>query len=94
MLTEKNTQILDIEEKYRSDSSGDPTEKYEKASKPGVSISAEMRLKTSKKLKRICYICPKPGKRSKVECIHCRKFTCNLHSHDVRVCQNCITENR
>ena len=45
MLTEKNTEILDIEEKYRSDSSEDPTEKYAKATKPGVPISAEMRLK-------------------------------------------------
>ena len=45
ILTEKNTEILDIEEKYRSDASEDPTEKYAKATKPGVPISAEMRLK-------------------------------------------------
>ena len=45
MLTEKNTEILDIEGKYRSDLSEDPTEKYAKATKPGVPISAEMRLK-------------------------------------------------
>ena len=52
MLTEKNTEILDIEEKYRSDSSEDPTEKYEKASKPGVPISADMRLKHCEEMEK------------------------------------------
>ena len=44
-MTEKNTEILDNEEKDRSDASENPTEKYAKATKPGVPISAEMRLK-------------------------------------------------
>ena len=42
-----------------------------------------------KKSKRYCYMCPKPGKRTQLECIHCHKFTCAQHAHDVRVCQNC-----
>ena len=52
MLTEKNTEILDVEEKYRSESSEDPTEKYAKATKPGVSISAEIKLKHSEEMEK------------------------------------------
>ena len=46
-------------------------------------------LSPPKKSKRYCYICPKPGKRTQLECIHCQRFTCSQHAHDVRVCQNC-----
>ena len=45
-----------------------------------------------KKSKRYCHICPKAGKRTKLECIHCHKFTCIEHSNNVRVCHKCTTE--
>ena len=46
----------------------------------------------TKKSKRYCHICPKSGKRTKLECIHCHKFTCIEHSNNVRVCHKCTTE--
>ena len=50
MLTDKNTEILDIEEKYRSGLAEDPSwvhpsKKYKEATKEGVSIPPEMRMK-------------------------------------------------
>ena len=50
MLSDKNTEILDIEHQYRSNSSEDSTEKYARATKPGVPISAEMKLKHSEEM--------------------------------------------
>ena len=50
MLSDKNTEILDIEHQYRSNSSEDSTEKYARATKPGVPISAEMKLKQSEEM--------------------------------------------
>ena len=50
MLTEKNTEILDTEEKYRSGLAEDPSwvhpsKKYKEATKPGIVIPPEMKLK-------------------------------------------------
>ena len=46
----------------------------------------------AKKSKRYCYLCPKGGKRSNFECVHCHKIVCGEHAHKVRVCQNCAIE--
>ena len=50
MLTDKNTEILDTEEKYRSGLAEDsswvhPSKKYKEANKPGIVIPPEMKLK-------------------------------------------------
>ena len=42
-----------------------------------------------KYIKRICYICTKPAKRSKKECFQCHKYVCDNHSNDMRICSNC-----
>ena len=50
MLTDKNTEILDTEEKYRSGLAEDsswvhPSKKYKEATKQGIVIPPEMKLK-------------------------------------------------
>ena len=50
MLTDKNTEILDTEEKYRSGLAEDsswvhPSKKYKEATKPGIVIPPEMKIK-------------------------------------------------
>lgn len=46
-----------------------------------------------KQSRRYCHLCPTPAnkyaKRTKMECIHCKRATCADHSHNVRVCQAC-----
>ena len=42
-----------------------------------------------KYMKRICYLCPKPAKRTQMNCFHCQKFVCSDHANDVRVCSKC-----
>ena len=50
MLTDKNTEILDTEEKYRSGLAEDPSwvhpsKKYKEATKAGIVIPPEMKIK-------------------------------------------------
>lgn len=43
-----------------------------------------------KMIRRVCHICPKPAKRSSLQCLHCHNFACANHAKDLRICQNCL----
>ena len=42
-----------------------------------------------KMIRRVCYLCPKPAKRSSIQCLFCKKFTCSNHAKDARICSDC-----
>ena len=48
-----------------------------------------LQIPSPKMIRRVCYLCPKPAKRSSIQCLYCKNFACSNHAKDVRVCSDC-----